>query len=82
MTKGRLLRVLLAVDYMLNATLFFGWHDEWISTRAWRMREKSRFWAFMRRAIDAVFRLFGQENHCFWSYVSDQMHRAVPPEQR
>jgi len=82
MTKGRLARVLLALDYLANATIFLGWHDEWVSTRAWRMRNSSKFWGFMRRAIDRVALVFGQKQHCFWSYVSDQMHRALPPEQR
>lgn len=81
MTKGRIARVILALDYLANS-LLLGWHDEWVSTRSWRMRDKSRFWAFMHRSIDRVALLFGQKNHCFWSYVSDQMHRAVPPEQR
>ena len=59
-----------------------GWYDEWVSTRAWRLKDKYKFWGLMRKFIDAVFRLFGQKNHCFWSYVSDQMHRALPPEKR
>lgn len=81
MTKGRILRFLLAADYLLN-TFMGGWHDEWVSTRAWRMKDKSKFWGLMHRSIDGVARKLGQENHCFWSYVSDQMHRAVPPERR
>lgn len=81
MTKGRLARIILALDYALNAFMG-GWHDEWVSTRAWRMRDRSLFWARMRVCIDWVFDRFGQRNHCFWSYVSDQMHRALPPEQR
>lgn len=81
MTTNLFVRILLVADYGGNV-LLGGWYDEWISTRAWRLREKSRFWAFMRKTIDTVFRLLGQENHCFWSYVSDQMHRALPPEHR
>lgn len=81
MTKGRFARVLLALDYLLN-TMLGGWHDEWVSTRAWRLRNQSRVWGFMRAAIDGVARACGQKNHCFWSYVSDQMHRALPPERR
>lgn len=82
MTGGKLLRILLALDYLGNAALFLGWHDEWISTRAWRLQGKSRFWGWMRRAIDRVALALGQKNHCYWSYVSDRLHRAVPPEQR
>lgn len=82
MTKGRIARIILALDYLLN-TLMGGWHDEWVSTRAWRMKDKSRFWRFMWRSIDWVaLHVFGQKQHCFWSFVSDQMHRACPPSQR
>ncbi len=82
MTKGRLARLLLALDYLLNA-LMGGWHDEWVSTRAWRMRNQSGFWRFMRRAIDGVaLHVFGQKNHCYWSAVSDNLHRAIPPANR
>lgn len=81
MTKGRIARVILALDYLLN-TLLGGWHDEWVSTRAHRMQHQSRTWALVRRVIDAVFSLAGQEQHCMWSYVSDQMHRALPPADR
>lgn len=81
MTKGRLARFLLALDYLAN-TLIGGWHDEWISTRAWRMQGQSKVWALARRAIDAVARLCGQPQHCFWSAVSDNLQRAIPPAQR
>jgi hypothetical protein len=81
MTKGRLARFLLAADYMLNVFMG-GWYDEWVSTRAWRLRNDSKFWGFMQRGIDRVASAFGQKQHCFWSYVSDQMHRALPPEKR
>jgi hypothetical protein len=80
-TKGRAKRVLLALDYLLNV-LMGGWHDEWVSTRAWRLRDQSRFWAFMLRAIDGVAAALGQKNHCYWSAVSDALHRAIPPAMR
>lgn len=81
MTKGRIKRFLLVLDCGLNV-LLGGWNDEWVSTRAHRMQHRSRIWAAVRKGIDAVFSVFGQEQHCLWSYVSDQMYRHIPPEQR
>jgi hypothetical protein len=81
MTKGRLARIVLALDYLLN-TLMLGWHDEWVSTRAHRLQGASRFWALMRRSIDAVAGALGQPQHCYWSAVSDALHRSIPPAQR
>lgn len=82
MTKGRLYRLVLVLDYFINV-LTGGWYDEWLSTRAWRLRNKSTKWRRVHASIDYVFRVvFRQKNHCFWSYVSDNMHRSIPPEKR
>ena len=72
----------LCIDYLGNG-LLFGWPDEWISTRAHRLQHRYTFWKYTRRTIDFVAEyIFGQKNHCFWSYVSDQFWRATPPEKR
>jgi hypothetical protein len=82
MTHSYLKRVLLALDYLLNALLFLGWHDEWISSRAWRMQHESSAWMLARRAIDAVASALGQQQHCYWSAVSANLYRSIPPDQR
>lgn len=81
-TKTWLWQTLMWLDCGLNAILLGGWHDEWVSTRAWRLRDVSKFWRLAQRSIDAVAELLGQKQHCYWSAVSDSLHRAVPPAQR
>ena len=77
-----LYNILLTLDYLVNA-LTVGWYDEWVSTRAHRMQHTSIYWMRIRKSIDWVaLTFFNQKQHCFWSYVSDQMARANPPENR
>jgi hypothetical protein len=78
----RWMQVLIAVDQLAN-TLIGGWADETISSRSWRMEQRATRWACSRRWIDAVFRLcFGQQDHCFGSYTSEQVRTHFPPELR
>lgn len=82
MLRFVLLQVLIAVDQLANA-LAFGWADETISSRAWRLSASSRVWAAARAAIDAVFRVIaGQPDHCFDAYVSERLRSQLPPEMR
>lgn len=66
-------QVLLALDQLLNAVLG-GWADESISSRAWR--ESPR----LARLIDLLF--WFDKDHCFESYVSEQLRMQMPPELR
>lgn len=70
-------QLLIAFDQLLNAALF-GWADETLSARAWRMKDRSRKWAAARRAFDAVL----GKNHCLDSYVSERNRAQSPPEER
>ena len=72
-----LLQVLIAVDQLINA-LLWGFADETLSARAWRMQHRSRRWGFARRLFDA---LLGPE-HCFESYISERLRAQSPPEER
>ena len=76
-----LLQILVAVDQTGNAVLG-GYADETISSRCWRLSGSSRAWSIARRVIDALARLFGQRDHCFDAYVSEQLRRQFPPELR
>ena len=69
----------IAIDQLIN-TLFGGWADETISSRAHRMQGKSRKWARLRKLIDAIF--FWQKNHCESAYESELQRRHLPPEMR
>ena len=69
----------IALDQLIN-TIFGGWADETISSRAHRMQGKSRKWARWRKVIDCLF--FWQENHCESAYQSEKNRLQCPPELR
>lgn len=73
------LQVLLAIDQLFNAILG-GWADESISSRSWRCRFDSAFWAVMNVLIDTLF--FWQPNHCMQAYESERLRLQEPPEFR
>lgn len=76
-----ILTVLLAVDQVFNA-LLGGTADESLSARAWRGRNSKTRWAVSRAVIDAIFRCFGQRNHCRDAFESEQLRRQLPREYR
>lgn len=76
-----LLQVLIALDQLANALLFFGWADETISARSWRQREKWQ-WRVARCAIDWLFALLGDSHHCEGAYKSEQQRSQLPGELR
>jgi hypothetical protein len=57
----RLEQIPIAFDQFVN-TLFGGWADETLSSRAWRERHKKRRWKIIRHVIDVLF--FWQQGHC------------------
>jgi hypothetical protein len=66
-------QVLIAIDQLLNA-LLNGWADETLSSRAYRESP------VLERVINAL--LFWDEDHCYESYVSEQLRNQLPPELR
>lgn len=69
----------IALDQLLNVFIYipgdgFGYVDETISARAWRLRDRSR--AF--RIIDMIF--FWSPDHCMNSYLSELKRRQLPKE--
>lgn len=71
-------QVLIAGDQLLNA-LAFGWADETLSARCWRLRDRPG-WGLLRRLIDMLF--FWDRNHCRESYDSERLGRQNAPEYR
>ncbi len=69
----RLAQVLIALDQMANA-ICGGWADETLSSRAYR--ESPR----VEKFINALF--FWDKDHCYESYVSEQLRTQLPPELR
>lgn len=69
----------IAVDQLIN-TIFGGWADETISSRAHRMQNKSKTWAKLRKVIDCLFKW--QKEHCKSAYLSEKNRLQCPPELR
>jgi len=70
-------QILIAIDQLLNTILWvdgdgFGYADETLSARAWRLRDRSSAW----KLIDAVF--FWQEGHCEKAYTSELIRNHYP----
>lgn len=71
---------LIAFDQLINTLIYvkgdgFGFADETISSRAWRLREDS---LKLYRIINLIF--FWQENHCLDSYNSLILRKNLPKE--
>ena len=77
MTYGK--RILIGLDQFLN-TLFMGWPDETLSSRAYRMAADGNPWPMY--AIDGLANLFSDENHCETSFKSERLRLQAPPETR
>jgi hypothetical protein len=70
---------LIAIDQVLNTVVWikgdgFGFADETLSARAWRLRDQSK--AYKR--IDRLF--FFDPDHCRTSYEAEQERRHLPTE--
>ena len=79
--RHHLLQVLIALDQLVNA-LLGGWADETLSSRAWRVYRKGRFWGrVMCPLIDLIARPF-ERNHCRSSFEAERNQRQLPPEAR
>lgn len=72
-------QLLIALDQVLNTVTWikgdgFGYADETLSARAWRLREQSNAW----KRIDRI--LFWDKDHCRTSYDAEMMRRHLPRE--
>lgn len=70
---------LIAFDQMLNTLIpigrdGFGYADETLSARAWRLRDRSKLY----KVIDAIF--FWESSHCLVSYESEKKRKQLPVE--
>lgn len=71
---------LIAFDQVVNTLVYikgdgWGFADETLSARAWRLREQS---PYPYRIINALF--FWQENHCKEAYESEMNNKHLPKE--
>lgn len=72
------LRVLLAIDQLLNVAICNGEPDETMSSAVYRMERDGRFWGFMRPVIDRLF--WFQPNHCKKAYESELLRLQYAKE--
>lgn len=68
---------LIALDQAINA-LFWGYADETISARTYRMSQRSKYWLILRKIIDTIF--FFDKNHCYTSWVAEYEKHQLPEE--
>ncbi len=71
--------VLIGIDQTINCVVWikgdgFGFSDETLSARAWRLRGQSNAW----RVIDTL--LFFDKDHCRTSYESEMQRKQLPKE--
>lgn len=71
----------IAIDQVFNTLVYFksdgfGYADETLSARAWRLRHKSNAYKW----IDGLF--FWQKEHCRASYQSELLRKQLPSEYR
>ena len=72
-------QILIAIDQLAN-TVFGGWADETLSSRAWRQHTKKLRWKIAKGFIECLF--FWQKAHCKTAYESEQNRLHLPPEFR
>lgn len=71
--RDRILKVLIALDKLAYQIMTLGYGSEFdtISSAAYRMEQKGRLVGKLSRpAIDWLFSMLGDKNHCFKSYIS------------
>ena len=71
--KNHLWQCVLTIDQAANVFLFFGWADETLSARCWRLHYSYKFWAVARRVVDAIF--FFEKNHCWKAFLNEVHNR-------
>lgn len=72
---------LIAIDQVLNTLIWlkcdgFGYADETISARSWRLRDKTSFY----KLINSLF--FWQNNHCRGAYNAEMQRKHMPNHYR
>ena len=75
--KTYLLNILISFDQLVNV-LFLGQPNETLSSRAWRCKDVSSFWKFMRKLIDTIF--FWQKDHCYYSFIAEVERHQITTE--
>ena len=75
-----IIRVLLAIDQLLNVVICNGSPDETMSAASYRMHRDGHFWGFMMPVIDLMFRWQGYHDHCYRAYLKEIDRTQYPDE--
>ncbi|AHX01173.1 hypothetical protein M316_0108 [Nitrincola phage 1M3-16] len=81
-------QIFIAVDQLVNCLIYsshdkehygYGWGyaDETISARCWRLRETTWFWRGMQEALDILF-FWDKGLHCYLSYMAEWDKHQLP----
>ncbi len=81
--KHYFLQILIAFDQLL-CTFLGGWADESLSSYAWRLKQKNKYWGkIWVPIIDWLFFVSVKEtNHCYNAYMAERKRAQLPPEFR
>lgn len=81
--KQRVRNLLISVDQFIYVWISFGngLPDETMSSAAWRTERDGKILGrVFRPIIDSIFRLFGEDGHCYKSFLSEKDRSHVPDE--
>ena len=73
-------QLLIAFDQLLN-TIFLGWADETLSSRAYRASRKTGSWRWGVAAY-CINAIFFNKNHCKDAFEGERSGLQLPPEFR
>lgn len=79
--KQYIKNVFIWIDQGINTIILFGYPDETLSSRfyRWYRDDKCKYPMII---LDKIAMLIGDKNHCYNSYLSEELNRQLPPEFR
>lgn len=79
--KQYIKNIFIWIDQGINTIILFGYPDETLSSRfyRWYRDDKCKYPMII---LDKIAMLLGDKNHCYNSYLSEELNRQLPPEFR
>lgn len=79
--KQYLKNIFIWIDQGINTIILFGYPDETLSSRFYRWYRDDKY-KYPMIILDKIAMLLGDKNHCYNSYLSEELNRQLPPEFR
>ena len=79
--KQYIKNVFIWIDQGINTIILFGYPDETLSSRFYRWYRDDKY-KYPMIILDKIASLFGDQNHCYNSYLSEKLNKQLPPEFR